>query len=89
MTNKKPLAPIIPVGFAQMFAISGAVMYALLSCNENRIVRVLSLCLIAFLFMSQYIQTIVSVVAPSCIAYAGHLGGMISALLLYCLIEKK
>jgi len=69
-------------------AISGCVFYALLSCKENKIVRVLSILFMAFLFMSQYIATCTAIVMPTGTAFAAHLGGMVTAMLLYCLVEK-
>jgi hypothetical protein len=39
--------------------------------------------------MNQYISTCLAVVMPSSTAFAGHLGGMISAMFIYCLVEKK
>lgn len=70
-------------------AISGCVAYALLKVDENLPVKILALCFLAFLITEQFMMSCVSVVVPAQVAYAGHLGGMLVALLLFNLLEKK
>jgi rhomboid protease GluP len=68
-------------------AIMGVVTFALLySTRENLIIKIVSTCMLGFIFLQQYQNTCMSVIVPTGVGYSGHLGGMVVALFMYILM---